>query len=300
MGNFKGAVAVVASLTLVSGCSLLSQGDDDADDPETVTVTSGEDADADSDEDRDEDSDSEQETHTETATETAEETEPDSETETSSDSPDPSSSTGNLPTSASSYADGFVRAWGIGDRQDASRYATSTAVSSLFGADARGGSNWSRDTSVDQGSRTQVRYTNDDDLVLYVLVDRSTASSGNEHAVVGASLEYESSSAGEDDDSEGFADTTVPETSTGDYCDALVRAWGSGKRGTADRYADSTAMRQLFDEHGTGGSGWSQTSVSRYNAVYTNTDGTKLTLYFNSVSVSNGWGDGVYYAEFTS
>ncbi len=293
MGSYRGAVVVVASLTLVSGCSLLSQGDNDADEPETVTVT----GDAES----ETDSESDQETHTETATETAEETEPASET-TSSSSPESTTSatSGTLPTNALSYADGFVRAWGIGDRDDASRYATSTTVNGLFGVDARGGSNWSRDGEVDQGGRTQVRYTNGDDLVLYVLVDRSAASSGQSSAVVGASLEYESSDAGEDDDSDGVADSTVPETSTGTYCDALVRAWGSGKRGTADRYATPTAMRQLFDEHGTGGGGWSQTSVSRYNAVYTNTDGTKLTLYFNSVSVSNGWGDGVYYAEFTS
>lgn len=292
MGNYRGAVVAVASLTLVGGCSLLPQGDDGSEEPETVTVTSSS------------SSTSTQETHTETATatETAEESETSSPSDTST-SPEPAQSSaanGTLPKNAPSYADGFVRAWGIGDRQDASRYATTTAVSSLFGVDARGGSNWSRDGEVDQGGRTQVRYTNDDDLVLYVLVDRSTATSGDGHAVVGASLEYESSSAGEDDDSDGVADTTVPETSTGTYCDALVRAWGSGKRATADRYATSTAMRQLFDDHGTGGSGWSRTSVSRYNAVYTNTDGTTLTLYFNSVSVANGWGDGVYYAEFTS
>lgn len=289
MGNYRGAVVVVASLTLVSGCSLLSQGESQGEEPETVTVTSSSSSTA------------TEETHTETATATETETSSPSDTTTNSPGPTRSSATtAALPTNALSYADGFVRAWGIGDRQDASRYATATAVSSLFGVDARGGSNWSRDGEVDQGGRTQVRYTNDDDLVLYVLVDRATAGSGDRHGVVGASLEYESSSAGEDDDSDGVSDTSVPETSTGAYCDALVRAWGSGKRGTADRYATSTAMRQLFDDHGTGGSGWSQTSVSRYNAVYTNTDGTKLTLYFNSVSVANGWGDGVYYAEFTS
>lgn len=288
-------MVVIASLTLASGCSLLSEGDGDADEPETVTVTSGSESEDDSDEG--------QETHTETATETADETETAEETSDSSSSPDTSTSStasGSLPTSTLAYADGFVRAWGIGDRDDASRYATSTTVSSLFSADARGGSNWSRDGKVEQGNRTQVRYTNGDDLVLYVLVDRSAASSGQTGAVVGASVEYESPSAGEEEDSDGVADTTVPETSTGTYCDALVRAWGSGQRGTADRYATPTAMRQLFDEYGTGGSGWSQSSVSRYNAVYTNTDGTKLTLYFNSVSVGNGWGDGVYYAEFTS
>lgn len=287
----RGTAAAVASLTLVAGCSALPGGDDGSDEPDTVTVTSSS------------SSTSSSETHTETATatETAEESETSAASEDSSpDDSQSSGSTGALPTSAPSYADGFVRAWGIGDREDASRYATSTAVSSLFDVDDRGGSTWSRDSEVDQGTRTQVRYTSDDDLVLYVLVDRSTAGSGDDHAVVGASLEYESESAGEDDDSDGVADTVVPETSTGDYCDALVRAWGSGKRGTADRYATATAIGQLFDDHGTGGSGWSQSSVSRYNAVYTNTDGNTLTLYFNSVSVANGWGDGVYYAEFTS
>lgn len=291
MGSIRGSVVIVASLALVGGCSLGSQEADS--DPETVTVTSSS------------SSTSTQETHTETATAT----------ETSTASSSTSRSTpglattspaagGNLPTTPLDYADGFVRAWGIGDRQEASRHATATTVSSLFAMDARGGSNWSRDGEVDQGGRTQVRYTDGTGFVLYVLVDRATARAGDGDAVVGASLEYEvtGSEDGYDpgEESAGISDITVPETTIATYCDALVRAWGAGKETTADRYATPTAMDGLFADHGVaGGSGWSRTSSDSYSATYTNTDGSTLTLYANSISVANGWGDGVYYAEFS-
>lgn len=283
-------MVVVASLTVVVGCSRGST--DEGSRAETVTVTSSSSSSA------------TQETRTETATETA----PASETAPSSSTPDTASSSdtaaGDLPTDVAEYADSFVRAWGIGDRDDASRYATSTAISDLFAMDSRGGSGWTRQDSTEQGTRTQVKYTDDNDSAstLYVLVDRDAATSGSPDAVVGASLEYE---LGEDysydpgEESAGISDITVPETTTADYCDALVRAWGAGNRTTADQYATQTAMDGLFgDQDVAGGSGWSRTSSTSYSATYTNTDGSTLTLSVNSISVDEGRGDGVFYAEF--
>lgn len=293
MGSTRGSVVVIASLALTGGCGLGDGGGDAGSEPEpeTVTVTDSTSSTGST------SSTSTQETHTETATAT--ETVGASSTPTST--PDPAtssaSSDGDLPTEPLEYADAFVRAWGLGDRDDASRFATSTTVSGLFAMDPRGGSSWSRDGEVDQGGRTQVRYTGDDDMVLYVLVDRATARAGAGDAVVGASLEYEYDPG---EESAGISDTTVPETTVATYCDALVRAWGAGEEGTAEKYATRTAMDGLFGDHtSAGGSGWSRSSSDGWSATYTNTDGSTLTLFVNSISVESGLGDGVYYAEFS-
>lgn len=272
---------VLASLVLVTSCS--APGGSSA--PATVTVTSS----------------------TDTSS-PAPTTAPTPATVTTTMTPTSTSTTtrgttqpgGSLPTETGSYADGFVRAWGIGDREDASRYATPLTVSTLFSQDARGGSSWKRQQSTDQGERTQVRYTDGTGMTLYVLVDRGAASAGSQDAVVGASLEYEGSDSYDPgEDSAGLSDITVSETTVGSYGDALVRAWGAGRRTTADRYATDTAMFEMFDVHGAGGAGWSRTSSDSYSATYTNTDGSTLTLYINDVAVAAGRGDGVYYAEFS-
>lgn len=286
MGNIRGSVVVIASLVLVSACSLGSEDDAGS---ETVTVTSSSSPSSAS-------PSSTQETRTETATATA--------TASSSSATDPGSSPSEdgavdgLPSDVGDYADGFVRAWGIGDREDASRYATDSTVSTLFALEPRGGSSWTRTEEDQQGGRTQVSYTDDEGMTLYVLVDTDTAGSGDADAVVAATLEHTDSEA--ESEGDGDAGASVSETTTGAYCDAFVRAWGAGERGTADDYAMSSVMTELFDHHGTGGSGWSQTSVTGGTAVYTDTDGTKLTLYVDTVSVENGWGDGIYHAELTS
>lgn len=289
--NIRGPVVVVASLTLVSGCGLsLPGGDDKSSAEETVTVTSSS------------SSEPTEETSTATATATATADVPDAPTSDPSSTSSSSDGGSDLPTDVRSYADDFVRAWGVGDRQEALKYATATTVSSLFAFHPKGGTSWSRQGEVDHGLRTHVRYTDGDGGVLTVFVDREEVTEGGPNGVVGTRLK-EGGSSDDADDSGDSADSgsgLVPETSTSDYCDALVRAWGAGRRSTAEKYASATAMSQLFDDHGTGGSGWSQTSVTRHYALYTNTDGTKLTLYFNSTSVAKGAGDGVYYAEFTS
>src|SRR5699024_2210468 len=50
--------------------------------------------------------------------------------ETSRETSDEGSSVSGLPGDPGDYADAFVRAWGIGDRPDATRYATPEAVRS--------------------------------------------------------------------------------------------------------------------------------------------------------------------------
>ncbi len=274
-------MVVVASLTLVGGCSA---GSTTPVAPETVTVTDSAISDT---------STSTSSTARATATETA------TATQTAT------ATSAGLPTGIDEYADAFVRAWGIGDRPDASRYATVDAVRDLFGQDARGGSSWTRQDSTDQGTRTQVSYTDDSGMTLYVLVDRAIASAGDDDAVVGANLEWADTEISDDytydpgEEASGLSDITVSETTTGDYCDALVRAWGAGQRSTADRYATPTAMTGLFDDYGTGGSGWSRISAGTHSASYTHTDGTTLTLYVNHVAVEAGRGDAAYYAEFS-
>ncbi len=277
-------MVVVASMTLVAGCSLGSQDEDGG--SETVTVTSSS------------SSTPTQETHTETATGSPTSPPSASATPDGDDDGEDDDSGDGLPSDPGSYADGFVRAWGIGDREDASRYATASSVSTLFAIDTHGGSSWTRTSTARQGDRSQVSYSDGEGFVLHVLVDRETAAAGEGDAVVSASLEYEGADASEDWEADDSG-TSVAETTAGTYCDALVRAWGSGDRGTADDYATAGVMTQLFDDYGTGGSGWSQTSVSPSEAVYTNSDGTTLTLSFDSNAVEQGSGDAIHSAEIS-
>ena len=98
---------------------------------------------------------------------------------------------GSLPTSVGPYADGFVHAWGIGDSQTASRYATDAAVTTLFSYDGRGGSTWGYQSSTALGSRTQIRYADGSGRSLYVVVANATVARGAAHAVVGANVEMD-------------------------------------------------------------------------------------------------------------
>ena len=99
---------------------------------------------------------------------------------------------GSLPTSVGPYSDSFVHAWGIGDSQAASRYATDAALTTLFQYDGRGGSSWAYKSSTALGSRTQVRYADGSGRSLYVVLDRATVARGAAHAVVGANVEVDS------------------------------------------------------------------------------------------------------------
>lgn len=101
----------------------------------------------------------------------------------------------SLPTGVGPYADGFVRAWGIGDSLEASRYATDDAVAALFGYDARGSNSWAYTSTTAQNSRSQIRYSDDSGRSLYVVVDNATVARGAAHAVVAANVEVDTAGA---------------------------------------------------------------------------------------------------------
>lgn len=279
MGSIRGSVVVVASLALVAGCSLGGESEG----PTTVTVTS-----------------STPPTHTETTTETP--TAPASAASSSSTRvPTTTSSAASaaLPTGVGPYADGFVRAWGIGDRDAASTYASATAVSSLFAYDGRGGSSWTRGTSVEQGNRTQVKYTDGTGQALYVLVDTAAAQQGSQGAVVGANAEWEI------DDSvpmpgDWDIDTPasgLPSTVT-EYADAFIRAWGVDAV-SMDDYASDDVVATLYIDYGSGGSNWSRSSSTATTVTYSNTDGSMLVLTLDPTTVSAGEGEGITGATFS-
>lgn len=277
MGNIWGAVIVVASLTLVGGCSLVGESEG----PPTVTVTSSTPA-----------------THTETTTEAPAESSatPEAATSTSA-APAPtttsSAARAGLPTDVGPYADGFVRAWGIGDRAAASSYASDTTVSSLFAYDGRGGSSWTRGTSTVQGSRTQVEYTDGTGQTLYVLVDTAAAQQGSPDAVVGANAEWEIHDTVPVPEDWDF-DTPVsglPSTVT-EYADAFVRAWGVDAF-SMDDYASDDVVATLYIDYGSGGSNWSRSSSTASTVTYSNTDGSTLVLSLDATTVSAGEGEGI-------
>lgn len=217
--------------------------------------------------------------------------------------------TAALPTGAGAYADGFVRAWGIGDRPAASRYASADTVASLFQYDARGGSTWKRESSLVQEARTQVRYTDGTGASLYLLVDNATAERGAPAAIVGANVEWDDTDNTYDGEAPtydyGIAAPEEPtvvtglESTAGEYADALVRAWGVGDRSAADAYASDEALSAMFGTYGSGGSHWRRTSATSSSATYANDDGTLLTLYLDPTTVSAGRGEGVYGATFS-
>lgn len=66
----------------------------------------------------------------------------------------------SLPTNAAAYADGLVRAWGIGDRGAASNYATAAVVQSLFSFADPGGPHWKRLRREGAAGTIYVTYTN--------------------------------------------------------------------------------------------------------------------------------------------
>lgn len=213
-----------------------------------------------------------------------------------------------LPTDVDGYADGFVRAWGIGDRPEAERFGTDDAVTAVFDHAGRGGDGWSRDATTVQGSRTQVRFT-DDDLVLYVLVDTDRAAAGEEDAVVGASIEFDGQAEPEPqtetvtETATATSSSTATATaaglprSTGEYADRFVRAWGTGDRAKGDPYATESILRELFDVYGPGGGGWSRTSTAARQVDYTDTDGVVLRLHINHEAVAEGRQDAIYMVE---
>lgn len=312
MKVFRGSLSIVATTVLVVGCSSGSQ-DSDPTSPGTVTVTySSSTSNAPS-------------TTTVTpgpsgspgadgSTGTDASTGPDRTTGTTpgASQPAPTSTRGGpaapappakddtrLPTEAAAYADGFVRAWGAGDRGKASRYATARTVTTLFGADALGGTTWKRQGSTDEGARTRVQYVDDIGRTLDVVVDESSASSGTTEAVVGAILAAgataDPTKGGDGDDSSGVVG--LPRSVT-DYADAMIRAWGKDDLSAWD-YATDEVMKRLYAEYGSGGPRWSRSSSTSSSVTYTNKDGARVVLTVDSGRVALGQKDAVTAASIS-
>ncbi|WP_068402899.1 hypothetical protein [Kribbia dieselivorans] len=197
-----------------------------------------------------------------------------------------------FPTDPAAYADLFVRAWGIGDRARADELATSDTVATLFGNTARGGSNWSRVSSVPQDARTQVTYRNTSGDLLYVIVDTATASRGASDAIVTTNFGYEPQPYTPSVQGAGLP------TSAGEYADRFVRAWGAGRSTDAEQYASSAAMTTVGGYSGPGGGDWSRSSTGTSAVTYRNSSGWSLIVYLDTDLLAAGAQDAIYSAEF--
>src|SRR5699024_4246649 len=277
----RGSAALAAMLALgMSGCSSDAGASEDGG---TVTVT--------------ETSSPAESSSSSTSSEESEEPESSSTSSTSSasETSDEGSSVSGLPGDPGDYADAFVRAWGIGDRPAATRYATPEAVSALFAYDPRGGSTWQRVGSTTQGERTQVRYTDGNGSTLYVLLDTATAGAGEGGAIVAGNVEWtgavdpEPAPEPTEEEARGLPSTVGP------YCDALVRAWGADNRTSAADYATSGATSTLFDTLTPGQSDWARTGSTDSSATYENGAGDRITIFVDPATVSAGVGDAAYY-----
>lgn len=279
----RGSAALAAMLALgMSGCSSDGGGSGDR---RTVTATETasptESSSRSTSEDEGEESDSSSTSSSSSTSETSDE----------------GSSVSGLPGDPGEYADAFVRAWGIGDRPDAARYATPEAVSALFAYDPRGGSTWQRAGSTTQGERTQVRYTDGNGSTLYVLLDTATAGAGEGGAIVAGNVEWTGDVAPEPEPEPEPTEEQVrglPST-IGPYCDALVRAWGADNRVSAMDYATDGAASTLFDILTPGQSDWSRTGTTDSSATYENSSGERITIFVDPATVSAGVGDAAYY-----
>lgn len=86
-----------------------------------------------------------------------------------------------LTTDPGEYADIWVRAWGVGDRDTASVYSADDAMQ-MFGIDSVGGSDWAR-TSI---SGEQVRYRDSGGNTLVLVLDLARVAAGAGDGVVWA------------------------------------------------------------------------------------------------------------------
>lgn len=306
MKHFRGSLSVVATCALVAGCSS-GPREGEANPPDTVTVTySSSTSNAPT-------------TKTITPSATSSRSSSSSSSSTTQVSPSPGQSAPTstqgapsttaapakdddkeLPTGTTAYADGFVRAWGAGDRAKAGRYATAGTVASLFGQESLGGTSWQRQSSSDEGARTRVRYVNASGRTLDVLVNESAAASGSSHGVVGATL---GSAQPAPTTSSSTSTTDSPDAvglprSVTDYADAMIRAWGKDDPISWD-FTTEAVMTKLYAEWGAGGPGWSRSASTGSSVTYTNKDGSTLVLDVNADRVSKGLTGGVTGARFS-
>lgn len=207
----------------------------------------------------------------------------------------PGSRDTGLPQVGGAYADAFVRAWGLGDKQAADRYATTDVMNALFAYPGyRGGSTWARNRLYVQDGRTQVVYRDASGVELFLLLDNAILARGGDGAIV--STDYS-------------ARDTAPSTGGGavpaglprdpaEYANQLIRAWGVGDWSHADRYAGDGAMAVIFAGGSRGGPTWSTVTVRDDVAVSRNSrTGSVLRLYLDLNRITAGAEDGVYAAS---
>lgn len=294
---FRGSICVAAASAVVAGCS--AQPDDGASPgPETVTVTYS--------------SSTSNAPTTQTVTSSPSSTRGRSSTPSSSgDSPgssasgpssspssSPSASSGpssddptserpdaQLPSSAGEYADAFVRAWGKGDRTDASTYGTGAAVSALFGQASNGGGGWQRTGTTEYAGSTQVTYS-DGSHSLTLVVDHTALGAGDEHAVTSAVLSNGEPTTAPTDDGDGLPQTVSA------YADAFVRAWGKSDSGAWD-YANDEVRSILGSGAGPNPGAWSRSSTDGSLVSYRNRDGSLLVLQLDGDRVADGSRDAI-------
>lgn len=146
-------------------------------------------------------------------------------------------------TSAATYADRMVRAWGSGDHS-ATRYYTTHAVHrTLFGQADPGGAHWRRTHVEGAAGTTYVTY-HDDALggTLVVRVSNVGLHDGNPaHSVYAVTFRNEPRTVG-----------------AVEWSDRLVRAWGSGHHGDVGYYATPGVARALFKTADPGGTHWAR------------------------------------------
>lgn len=89
-----------------------------------------------------------------------------------------------MPTSVRTYANQFVRAWGLGDTVKMSRYATGSAIADLQGLGYVGGPHWNNGGVVYQDGRAYVTFDNTDTGQSFlVYLDPSLVSQGSQQAI---------------------------------------------------------------------------------------------------------------------
>ncbi|WP_228266576.1 hypothetical protein [Ornithinimicrobium ciconiae] len=123
---------------------------------------------------------------------------------------------GDLPTSATAYADAFIQAWRGGDPAEMEQFATDDAIHALAGFTPWGGAEWLHVSNepVDGAeiSGTMVHYRTADNQLLTISVDNAIVEAGGERAVLMADY--------------SLGDYPVPDT-VDDYAQAFLSAVGT-------------------------------------------------------------------------
>lgn len=189
-------------------------------------------------------------------------------------------------TSAVSYADDLVRAWGRGDHLRVDQLASGFVSRHLFGYATPGGVSWRR--TGWQGAAGTIFVTYHDDArggTVTIGVSDVLLGEGRQHAAyeVWFSQRY----------------PIGPVT----YADRLVRAWGRGDHAAAATYATRRVADTLFDHADPGGAHWRRVGASgaagTTYVTYDDAHGGHLTLAVDNAAEQDGQLRAVHSARFT-